>query len=115
VSSNDIRVEGAKAFSEALCVNASLTSCNVLRNNMGVTAAVSLVDTVKDRDISLCGIQPDQKKADFRYKGLQPADAILLASDLSKAGVSASLTQVFAFCPFSNCAPFGGRGMFGMF
>ena len=43
-----------------LGVMASLTSCNVLKNNLDVAAARLLVDTVKDKDISLCGITPEQ-------------------------------------------------------
>lgn len=74
--------------------NASLTCCNVLQNKFDVAAADTLVVAVKDKNVSLCGIQPDQKEATFRKKGLQPPDAILLASDLSKANVTASLTKL---------------------
>ena len=49
---------------------------------------------VKGRDISLCGIQPDQTGANYFNGGLGSGDAVLLASHLSKAGVSASLTRV---------------------
>ena len=86
--------EGVTALGEALKVNASLTSCNVLRNEMDVAAATSLVEAVKEKNISLCGITPDQTTANFTHKGLKPPDAILLSSDLSKAGVSASLTSL---------------------
>ena len=61
---------------------------------MDVPAAEFLVAAVKDRDISLAGIKPDQATADLSHNGLGPGDAMLLASDLSKAGVSASLTKV---------------------
>ena len=86
--------EGVKAIADALGVNASLTRCNILRNKMDVASAMLLVDAVKDKDCSLAGITPDQTTADFSYHGLEPPDAILLASDLSKAGVSASLTNL---------------------
>ena len=49
---------------------------------------------LKAKDISLAGIAPDQTTADFRRCFLTSPDAVLLASDLSKAGVSASLTSV---------------------
>ena len=49
---------------------------------------------VKDKKISLCGIKADQTTADFSYFGLKLPDAILLASDLSKADVSGSLTSL---------------------
>ena len=84
-------------------VSASLTSCNVLQNGMDVAAAGSLVAAVKDRDISLCGIQPDRTSANFCNMWLKSGDAVLLASDLSKAGVSGSLTQVLAFFPHFFC------------
>jgi len=78
----------------AIAVSPSLTICNVRNNNMDVEAAKLLVEAVKHKDVSLCGIQRNQTTADFQAEGLKPADALLLASDLSKAGVSASLTSV---------------------
>jgi Ran GTPase-activating protein (RanGAP) involved in mRNA processing and transport len=89
---NGIRSNGAALLADALRVNASLTSCNVLKNNMDVAAAHLLVTAVKDKDVSLCGIKTDQTTASFAHWDLEPCDAVLLASDLSKAGVSASLT-----------------------
>ena len=86
--------EGIKALADAVAVNASLTSCNVLKNSMDVAAAHLLVTAVKDKDVSLCGIKTDQTTASFSHWGLEPCDAVLLASDLSKAGVSASLTSL---------------------
>ena len=85
---------GVQAIADALGVNASLTRCNILGNKMDVASAKLLVDAVKDKDCSLAGITPDQTTANFYNHGLEPPDAILLASDLSKAGVSASLTEV---------------------
>jgi len=90
--STKIGAVGGVAIADALRVNASLTSCNVLKNNLDVPAAKALVEAVKDKDVSLCGIRPDSSK--MSLVGLKPPDAILLASDLSKAGVSASLTKV---------------------
>jgi len=93
--SNKIGAVGGVAIADALRVNASLTSCNVLKNNLDVPAAKALVEAVKDKDVSLCGIRPDETSTGSRFvgEGLKPPDAILLASDLSKAGVSASLTK----------------------
>ena len=70
----------------------ALKSCNVLKNEMDIATAEMLVKAVKDKDISLCGITPDQTEASFRRQSLGPGDAVLLASDLSKAGVSTALT-----------------------
>merc|ERR1712232_901398 len=89
-----------KAIAEALGISASLTSCNVLFNRMNVATAKLLVEGVKDKDISLCGIKSDQTTCDlngsdkYSFEKLGPPDAILLASDLSKVGVSASLTSL---------------------
>ena len=97
--SNKIGAVGGVAIADALRVNASLTSCNVLKNNLDVPAAKALVEAVKDKDVSLCGIRPDETSTGSRFvaEDLKPPDAILLASDLSKAGVSASMTEVLAF------------------
>ena len=86
--------EGIKAIADALRVNASLTVANVLKNNLDIESAKLLVDAVKDKDVSLCGIQRNQTTADFSARRLKPPDAVLLASDLSKAGVSAELTKI---------------------
>ena len=103
LSRNELGPEGGKAIAEGIRVSASLTSCNVLQNNMDVETVKLLVEAVKDRDISLCGIQPGQTSAGYAYHHLKPPDAVLLASDLSKAGVSASLTQVLAFLVACMC------------
>ncbi len=57
LSSNSIDAEGAKPLADALRANGELTSCNVLNNNMDVAAANLLVEAVKDKNISLCGIR----------------------------------------------------------
>ena len=53
-----------------------------------------LAEVAKQKGISLCGIQRDQTTAVFSQQGLKPPDAILLASDLSQAGVTGSLTSI---------------------
>ena len=60
---------------------------------MDVAAAESLVAAVKDKDISLAGIK-HRTTAEFADLGLKPPDAVLLASDLSKAGVAGSITRL---------------------
>jgi len=82
--------EGPKAITNALRGNASLTCCNVLSINMDVDAAKSLVEAVKDKTISLCDIKSDQ----LDFSNSDSSDAILLASDLSKADVSGSLRSL---------------------
>ena len=53
-----------------------------------------LAEVAKQKGISLCGIQRDQTTAVFFNNYLKPPDAILLASDLSQAGVTGSLTKL---------------------
>ena len=65
---------------------------------MDVAGAVMLVQSVRDKNVSFTGIQPLQASADFSYQNLLPPDAILLASDLSKAGISGSLTRLNLSC-----------------
>jgi len=89
LSFNEFGPEGAAALAPALAANAELTVANVLNNNLDIESAKLLVNAVKEKDISLCGIQRDQTEANFMYQRLQPPDAVLLASDMSKAGVSA--------------------------
>ena len=91
---NKLGPEGAKALAPGLAANASLTFCNLLNNEMDVASAQLLVAAVKDKDVSLASIKPDQTERDFRRENLKPPDAVLLASDLSKPGVSAVLTNL---------------------
>jgi hypothetical protein len=86
--------EGITAIADALRVNGALTSVKLRGNKFG---AKMLAEIAKQKGFSLCGIQRDQTTADFHYKGLKPPDAILLASDLSQAVVTGSLTEVLAF------------------
>ena len=53
-----------------------------------------LAEVAKQKGISLCGIQRHQTTADFSNQNLKPPDTILLASDLSQAVVTGSLTSV---------------------
>jgi hypothetical protein len=85
--------EGITAIADALRVHGGLTVANLLGNQLDVKSAKILAEVAKQKGISLCGIQRDQTTADFR-KRLQPSDAILLASDLSQAVVTGTLTFV---------------------
>ena len=78
-------------------VTGSLTVTNLLGNQLDAESAKMLAEVAKQKGISLCGIQRDQTTAVFSRQGLKPPDAILLASDLSQAGVTGALTQVLTF------------------
>ena len=83
----------ASDLSQAV-VTGSLTVANLLCNRLDAESAKTLAEVAKQKGISLCGIQRDQTTADFFGKGLQPPDAILLASDLSQAVVTCALTHL---------------------
>jgi len=88
VRNNEIGPEGAKLVAAI----GSVTVVNILRNQLDSESAKMLADVAKQKGISLCGIQRDQTTADFSLQDLKPPDAILLASDLSQAGVAGSVT-----------------------
>jgi hypothetical protein len=86
--------EGITAIADAMRVNGALTVTNLLGNQLDAESAKMLAEVAKQKGISLCGIRRDQTTADFRNKYLEPADAILLASDLSQAVVTGGLTRI---------------------
>ena len=91
---NGLGAEGAAALAPALAANGALTVTNLLQNELDAESAKMLAEVAKQKSISLCGIQRDQTTAVFSCQGLKPPDAILLASDLSQAGVTGGLTEV---------------------
>eukprot|EP00900_Chrysochromulina_parva_P017239 jgi/Chrpa1/25516/Chrysochromulina_OHIO_Genome00026415-RA len=96
-SSETIGPAGVKLIAEALrtSVTGSLTVTNLLGNQLDAESAKMLAEVAKQKGISLCGIRRDQTTSDFFYgRGLNPPDAILLASDLSQAVVTGALTQL---------------------
>ena len=88
---------GLNALADAFHVNGSLTVTNLLGNQLDAESAKMLAEVAKRKGISLCGIQRDQTTADFSNQNLEPRDAILLALDLSQAGVTGSLTELFIY------------------
>ena len=69
-----------------------MTSVNLLRNDIGEAAAEVVRAAEQHGKIqTLCGIKPDQKRADFSKRRLKAADAVLLAYDIK---VNAPLTDL---------------------
>jgi hypothetical protein len=95
-SFENIGPAGVKLIAEALrtSITGALTVTNLLGNQLDAESAKMLAEVAKQKGISLCGIRRDQTTADFRNKYLEPADAILLASDLSQAVVTGGLTAL---------------------
>jgi Ran GTPase-activating protein (RanGAP) involved in mRNA processing and transport len=91
ISEDKIGPTGAKALAEALKVNTVLTSCTLIKNQLDIESATMLAEIGTERRIMLSGIEHDQTEANFQHQNLQPADGILIASDLR---VSAVLTRL---------------------
>ena len=85
---------GAKHVANMLLVNGGLTVTNLLLNQLDAESAKMLAEVAKQKGISLCGIRHDQTTADFSDKFLELPDVILLASDLSQAVVTGTLTKI---------------------
>ena len=91
---NGIGPVGANALAAMVAVTGVLTVANLMGNGLDEESAKMLAEVAKQKGISLCGIQRDQTTADFSNQNLKPPDAILLASDLSQAGVTGLLTSL---------------------
>ncbi|KOO34787.1 hypothetical protein Ctob_015296, partial [Chrysochromulina tobinii] len=68
-----------------------LKSCNLLQNRFDVELAKKLAKIGAEKGIMLSGMTCDQTAADFWDQSLQPADAILIASDLKFMAVVTEL------------------------
>jgi hypothetical protein len=88
---NNIGDEGAKAIAEALKVNAVLKNCNLLKNSLDVESVTMLAKIGTEKGIMLSGMKRDQTEEYFIRQGLQPADAILIGSDLQFMAVVTAL------------------------
>ena len=81
-----------EAIAEALKINTVLTICNLLKNDLDIKSAMMLAEIGKEKRIMLSGIKHDQTEAKFGGYTLQPADGILIASDLRVSLVLSSLS-----------------------
>eukprot|EP00900_Chrysochromulina_parva_P011850 jgi/Chrpa1/20666/Chrysochromulina_OHIO_Genome00006199-RA len=88
---NNIGAEGAIAIAEALKVNAVLKNCNLLKNHFDIESATMLAKVGAEKGIMLSGMKRDQTEAVFSVQRLQPADGILMASDLKFMAVLTSV------------------------
>ena len=77
-----IGTEGGRALAAALG-KAVLTECSLLKNELDVESATMLAKIGTEKRIMLSGMRQDQTMADFSEQMLSPADAILIASDLT--------------------------------
>ena len=75
----------------AMLKTTELKHCSLLKNSLDVESAMMLAKIGTENGIMLSGMTRDQTKADFTNQGLQPADGILMASDLKFTAVLTSL------------------------
>jgi len=68
-----------------------LKNCNLLKNNLGIQPAMMLAKIGAEKGIMLSGMKRDQTEVSFFNEGFQPADAILIASDLKFMAVLTTL------------------------
>jgi hypothetical protein len=92
------RVTACQAVATILADSTSITVVDLRYNSLDSESATILANIAKEKNISLCGIKPEQTEADFtpgsnRGYILNAADAILLAADLT---VRPSVTSVRA-------------------
>jgi hypothetical protein len=91
---NELGAESVKEMVKALKTNTtfrtvtldgavlSIAELTLLKNRFDVESATMLAKISAERGIMLSGMRRDQTEASFSSKGLQPADAILIGSDL---------------------------------
>jgi hypothetical protein len=72
-----------------------LKNCNLLKNRFDVESAKKLAKMGAENGIMLSGMTCNQTAADFWGQSLQPADAILIASDLQFMEVLTSVVLRF--------------------
>ena len=82
---------GIQAIADVLAVSDSLKEVALLNNNFKVETATMLASISSTKQISMCGIKPDQTKASLQGQELGPTDAILVAATI---GFRSALAQV---------------------
>ena len=90
---NELGPEGAKSLGTAISVSKSLTAVNLLSNGLDADSAGMLlkVKGEKPQLQTLCGLTHEETELDLSWKGLGPADAMMLAPEIA---VSKSLTSI---------------------
>ena len=86
-------LSGVKALADAIRDSTSLTSIHLLANGFDTEAASMLLKVKEQKPMlrTLCGLTHAETELDYRFQVLKPADAMLLAPEIS---VMASLTSI---------------------
>lgn len=93
LSKNSIGSEGAAALAPGIATSTSVTSVNLLSNMLEDESATMLLKIKAEKPMlrTLCGLTFEENEIDLRYKGLVPADAMILAPEIASI---ASLTSL---------------------
>jgi hypothetical protein len=91
LSQNKLDAEDARALAPTLMKTTALKNCSLLKNSLDVESATMLAKIGTEKGIMLSGMKRDQTVAEFNGQGLQPADAILIGSDLQFMAVVTTL------------------------
>jgi hypothetical protein len=85
VSGENLGMEGALVIAEYLDGNGTISSVNLLKNDIPVEQAQELVKIMQSKEklIALCGLKGEEATLDFSNQGLGPGDAVLIANDIS--------------------------------
>jgi Ran GTPase-activating protein (RanGAP) involved in mRNA processing and transport len=78
-------------LAELIQLSPVLQNCNLLKNNLDVESATMLAKIGAEKGIMLSSMKRDQTESKFTGQGLQPADGILIASDLKFMAVLTKL------------------------
>jgi Ran GTPase-activating protein (RanGAP) involved in mRNA processing and transport len=82
LSNRGLHVPAAMLVASLIPATSVLKNCNLLKNSFDVESAKKLTKMGSEKGIMLSGMTRDQKVANFPGQSLQPADAILITSDL---------------------------------
>jgi Ran GTPase-activating protein (RanGAP) involved in mRNA processing and transport len=82
LANRGLHVHTAMLVAYLIPATSILKNCNLLKNRFDVESATMLAKMGAEKGIMLSGMTRDQTEADFSRQNLQPADAILIASDL---------------------------------
>jgi hypothetical protein len=77
-----LHVPAAILVAYLISATSVLKNCKLLKNRFDVESAKKLTKMGMEKSIMLSGLTCDRTAANFMNEGLQPADAILIASDL---------------------------------
>ena len=82
LSNRGLQVAAAMLVAYLIPATSVLKNCNLLKNRFDVESAKKLSKIGAEKGIVLSGMKRNRREAKLQFLSLQPADAILIASDL---------------------------------